>query len=135
MAVITLLVVAAGVVIGIVAFHPSRPGTASPSASSATTHLAPANVHLRDGGVSVTLTWTDPASGRIPFVVAGGRAGEQSRAFQTLPAGSTAYTVNGLNPGLDYCFTVVAVYTTNEVATSALVCTQRGATGTPSPIR
>jgi hypothetical protein len=52
-----------------------------------------------------------------------------------LPAGQTAYTVNGLNPALDYCFTVVAVYNTNEVATSALACTQRGATGTPSPGR
>ncbi|GIH16159.1 hypothetical protein Raf01_43310 [Rugosimonospora africana] len=129
MALITLVVVAAGVAIGVVLFHRGTPSAGSPSASSssAPARLAPGHVQLRDDGVSVTLTWSDPTAGRVPFVVAGGRAGETSRALQTLPAGQSAYTLNGLNPALDYCFTVVAVYTTNEVATSALTCTQRGA--------
>jgi hypothetical protein len=134
MALITLVVVVAGVAIGLVLFHRGTPSAGSPSAtaSSAPARLAPGHVQLRDDGVSVTLTWSDPTAGRVPFVVAGGRAGETSRALQTLPPGSTAYTLNGLNPALNYCFTVVAVYTTNEVATSALTCTQRGAHPTAS---
>jgi hypothetical protein len=134
MALITLVVVVAGVAIGLVLFHRGTPSAGSPSAtaSSAPARLAPGHVQLRDDGVSVTLTWSDPTAGRVPFVVAGGWAGETSRALQTLPAGSTAYTLNGLNPALNYCFTVVAVYTTNEVATSALTCTRRGAHPTAS---
>ncbi|GAA5199559.1 hypothetical protein GCM10023322_75430 [Rugosimonospora acidiphila] len=138
MAVITLAVVVAGVAIGVFAFgghHASPQGSPPATSPSASTRLAPTDVRLRDNGVSVTLTWTDPSSGRVPFVVAGGRAGEESRAFQTLPAGQSAYTVNGLNPDVDYCFTVVAVYTTNEVATSALTCTQRTGHPTISPSR
>jgi hypothetical protein len=136
MALITLVVVAAGVVIGIVAFHrPSASGTASPATSSAPVHVAPTDVRLRDDGVSVTLTWADPTSGRVPFLIAGGRAGQAAQPFQTLPAGQTTYTLNALNPAVDYCFTVVAVYSTNELATSALVCTQRGGSVTPSPGR
>jgi hypothetical protein len=137
MALITLVVVAAGVAIGVVVFHRGEAPASAPSATSSSgpPRSAPANVALRDNGVSVTLTWTDPAAGQVPFVVAGGRAGDTSRALQTLPAGQTAYTLNGLNPALDYCFTVVAVYTTNEVATSALVCTQRNAGPSATPSR
>jgi hypothetical protein len=47
------------------------------------------------------------------------------RQLQVLPAGTTKYTINGLNPGLDYCFTVAAVYGTQDVQLSELVCTKR----------
>ena len=106
------------------------PGPASPSAGA-----APKNLKLRDDGVSVTLIWTDPSSGSVQFLVAGGRVGEQMRAFQPLPAGQTAYTLNGLNPTLDYCFTVVAIYSTTYVATSDPVCTDRRHQPTAGPSR
>jgi hypothetical protein len=111
---------------------PAESGAGSPSPAAP---AAPGAVQLRDDSVSITLTWTDPTNGSVPFLVAGGRAGEQSRAFQTLPAGQTAYTVNGLNPTLDYCFTVVAIYNTNTVATSDPVCTNRRHEPAPSPSR
>jgi hypothetical protein len=43
----------------------------------------------------------------------------------TVDPGQTSYTVNGLNSRVDYCFTVLAVYSTNSFATSGQVCTER----------
>jgi hypothetical protein len=43
---------------------------------------------------------------------------------QTGP-GAVAYTLNGLNDKLDYCFAIVAVYSTTQFATSPQVCTSR----------
>jgi hypothetical protein len=36
--------------------------------------------------------------------------------------------MEALNPGLDYCFVVIAVYRSNKFATSEQACTER-----PSP--
>jgi Interferon-alpha/beta receptor, fibronectin type III len=66
----------------------------------------------------------------VPFIVAGGRVGAL-RQLQTVSAGSTTYTVNGLNPTVEYCFTVAAVYDTSRVELSDLACTKR-ATASPS---
>jgi hypothetical protein len=120
-------VVLIGAVVAVVALlgRPERPGAGTAASPSAAAAAAPRDVRLRDNGVSVTLTWTDPTSGSVPFVIAEGRAGEQLRALQPLPAGQTAYTLNGLNPTLDYCFAVVATYSTNVVATSDAACTDR----------
>ena len=60
----------------------------------------------------------------MPFIVAGGQQGAL-RQLQVLAAGATTYTLNGLNPKLNYCFTVAAVYGTDSVALSDLACTQR----------
>jgi hypothetical protein len=132
-------VAAAGAALAVVTLtgSPTQPGAdaASPSAPPS----APKDVKLRDDGTSVTLTWTDPSSGTAPFLIAEGRVGEQLRALQPLPAGQTAYTLNGLNPTFDYCFAVVATYNTNVVATSDPVCTDRrhepdsSASGAPGP--
>jgi hypothetical protein len=136
---LVILLILAGGVIGVLVLHrhggtpaaiPSVPASTS---SSSTGRAAAQRIQLRDQAGSVTLTWTDPTGGTVPFIVAGGRAGEKSRAFQSLPPGQTAYTVNGLNPGVDYCFAVVAVYSTNDVAASDLVCTHR--INAPSPSR
>jgi len=54
--------------------------------------------------------------------VAGGTQGA-IRELQGLPAGTTKYTINGLNSKLDYCFTVAAVYGTQDVQLSDLACT------------
>jgi hypothetical protein len=116
-----------------------RPGTAGPptpagaAGASATTanRPAPGPVQLRDDHDSITLSWPDPSNGQAPFVVAGARAGEEARPFAHLPPGRTSYTVNGLNPRLEYCFTVVAVYATDSLAVSDLACTRR--TSNPQP--
>ena len=40
-------------------------------------------------------------------------------------AGETRYKLQGLNDQLDYCFAVIAVYSTNEFASSPQTCTSR----------
>jgi hypothetical protein len=120
-----VLLIGAAVAVVALLGRPERPGAGTAASPSAAAPAAPRDVRLRDNGVSVTLTWTDPTSGSVPFVIAEGRAGGQLRALQPLPAGQTAYTLNGLNPTLDYCFAVVATYSTNAVATSDPVCTDR----------
>ena len=62
-----------------VAFSPGRSGqrTRGTPSASPPAPTAPRDVQLRDDGVAVTLTWTDPSTGSVPFLVAGGRAGEE----------------------------------------------------------
>ncbi len=100
------------------------PSTAAPSGQAAADAKAPGSLKLRDDKTSITLTWTDPSKGSVPFIVAGGQQGAL-RQLQVLAAGATTYTLNGLNPKLDYCFTVAAIYGTDSVALSDLACTQR----------
>jgi hypothetical protein len=109
---------------------PAAPPAASAPAASAPAGTgagagAPANVVLRDNRDSVTLTWTYPKGSEGPVLISGGRAGQDRRAFQQLPAGSADYVVYGLNEQLDYCFTVAVVHSTDDVATSAPICTAR----------
>jgi hypothetical protein len=85
----------------------------------------PADLRLRDDTTTITITWTDPTGGGVPFMVAGGRAGQKLGVMATVDPGQTSYTVNGLNGKLDYCFTVLAVYSTDTFATSGQVCTDR----------
>jgi hypothetical protein len=84
-------------------------------------------VTLRDGRDRVALTWVYPvgADGRV--LIAGGRKGQPRRVFQTLPAGTTTYTVYGLADRSDYCFSVAVAYPTDVVLSSAPVCTARAA--------
>jgi hypothetical protein len=138
LSVVLAAVVVAGAALAVVALtgRPAPPDAGT--ASSTPQPSAPRDVKLRDDGVAVTLTWTDPTSGTVPFLIAEGRVGDQLRALQPLPAGQTAYTLNGLNPTLDYCFAVVATYNTNVVATSDPVCTDRrhepGPSGSGGPV-
>jgi hypothetical protein len=98
---------------------------ASPAPSSPAGPAAPAGLTLRDGFDSVTLVWRYPNGAEGPVLVAGGRTGEQQRAFQTLAPGTTTYTVYGLAERADYCFTVAVVYSTDSVARSTPACTSR----------
>ncbi|MEV1286171.1 tetratricopeptide repeat protein [Micromonospora sp. NPDC049679] len=102
----------------------------SPSAGPVLGGDPPTDLRLRDDGSAITVTWDDPTAGTVPFMVAGGRAGQPLNGMATIKAGETSYTVNGLSPRLDYCFTVLAVYSTDRYATSGQVCTARS---TPTP--
>jgi hypothetical protein len=85
---------------------------------------APTGLRLRDGGERVTLTWTNPPGTPGPVEVAAGRAGQEPRPFQQLPAGTDSHVVFSLRADVDYCFTVSAVRS-DKVGTSAPVCTDR----------
>jgi hypothetical protein len=91
----------------------------------------PADVRVEDGGSDVRLTWTDPAGGRTTFLITGGRPGEVLRPMGQVGPGQTSYELHGLNAGLDYCFAIVAVYSTTELAPSGQSCTSRLGTATP----
>ncbi len=132
-----VLAVVAAVGVGVVLLNreaapPPAPVPASGAASPKVAGPPPGDLKLRDDTTTVTVTWTDPTNGGVPFVVAGGRAGQKLGVMATVDAGQTRYTVNGLSAKLDYCFTVLAVYSTDSYATSGQVCTDRKGGGTPN---
>jgi hypothetical protein len=86
---------------------------------------APTDVRMRDYGSSVRLSWADPANGRTSFVITGGRPGEQLAPMGQVGPTTTSFNLNGLNPDLDYCFAIVAVYSTSQFSTSPQTCTSR----------
>ena len=124
----------ARVVLDRVAAPPATPESQNTARASGPAPAAPSAVSLRDNRQSITLTWKYPPGAEGPVVVSGGRSGQDQRAFQTLPAGTTTYTLYGLAERTDYCFTVAVIYSTDTVARAQPVCTSRG-TATPSPTR
>jgi hypothetical protein len=105
----------------------SAPAVPSTSAGPAKSPLggAPDDVKLHDNTDSVSLTWGYPKNSEGPVLISGGRVGQEQRAFQQLPAGTTNYVVYGLNNTQNYCFTVAVVYTVDQVAASRPICTNR----------
>jgi tetratricopeptide repeat protein len=85
----------------------------------------PTDVRLQDEGARIKVTWTDPTAGTVSFLVAMAHPGEQLNPVATLGPGTTSYEMSALNPALDYCFVVVAVYRDDQYATSAQACTAR----------
>lgn len=126
-------VVAAGFVAVQVIFTGGGGGEPTPPAVTEGPRLAgepPTDLKLRVDGTAITVTWKDPTDGRVPFIVAGAQAGRQHKAMLNVSPGDTSATINGLNPRLGYCFTVLAVYSTEEFAASGQVCTERSS---PTP--
>lgn len=93
---------------------------------------APTDVRVRDYGSSVKLFWTDPANGRTSFLITGGHPGEQLKPMGQVGPTTTSFDLNGLNDELDYCFAIVAVYSTSQFSTSPQTCISR-ADAAPSP--
>ncbi|HEX6075641.1 MAG TPA: protein kinase [Micromonosporaceae bacterium] len=123
-----------GVVLGIlvvVAFRPSTDGPSRPSASpeAATARIdadkAPTDVRLDDRGSSVVISWTDHTGNAAPHYIVGGPQRASPRAMTQAEKGITEVTIDALSPDADYCFTVIAVISVDEVAPSSQVCTDR----------
>jgi hypothetical protein len=127
------ILIAAGVIatkLFDVAGHQSNGGAPEGRVTATSpTNPPPSNVKLVDGGGSVTLTWTDPSGGTVPFIVAGGRIGAADAPYETVPPGRTTSTIYGLNDKFDYCFTVAAVWSSTNVERGERVCTTRLSTG------
>jgi hypothetical protein len=85
----------------------------------------PTGVAIKDEGTAIKVTWKDPAGGRVSFLVAMAQPGQQLKPVGTLGPGQTSYEINALNPNVNYCFAVVAVYRDNKFATSQQACTDR----------
>src|SRR5262249_6607796 len=107
----------------------ARPAETTPVATTlpapVLTAPAPNTVVLKDNGGSVTITWVDPSDGKVPFIVAGGRAGTASTPVETVPPGRTTSTIYGLNVRYNYCYTVAAVWSSDMIAASKQACTKR----------
>ena len=69
--------------------------------------------------------------GRTTFLITGGRPGEVLRPMGQVGPGQTSFELHGLNADLDYCFAIVAVYSTTELAPSGQSCTSRLGASTP----
>jgi hypothetical protein len=89
-----------------------------------TTTGGPTGVRLADHGTSIGLDWRDPTPGSAQFAVLGGPVGTQPVLQQLVGRGVTHLVLNGINPQLNYCFVVAAVYA-EAVARSPTVCTRR----------
>jgi hypothetical protein len=126
-----------GVVLGLLAFvvfrlMPSGDGAAprkttsqpTPSAS-VVADQAPTDVTLDDKGASIVISWHDHTGGKAPHYVVGGPQGASPRALTQAEKGVTEVTIDGLNPNTDYCFTVIAVISVDEVAPGTQTCTHR----------
>jgi hypothetical protein len=92
----------------------------------------PSDVRLRDSGTEIEVSWRDPSDGTVSFMVAMGHPGEELKPTATLVPGKTSYELGALNPHLNYCFTVIAVYRGNKFATSPQTCTSRSSAD-PAP--
>ncbi|GAB1693289.1 tetratricopeptide repeat protein [Krasilnikovia sp. M28-CT-15] len=104
---------------------PAPTVSASPGTPASAPGGAPQDVQLRDNRDSVSLRWGYPPGSEGPVLISGGRTGQQQRAFQQLPAGTTDYVVYGLNEQANYCFTVAVIYAVDNVAAAPQTCTDR----------
>ncbi|QBI56325.1 protein kinase domain-containing protein [Streptomonospora litoralis] len=97
-----------------------------PSPGTSPADFAPTDVELRDGNISVMLTWADNTRGAATHFIVGGPVGaDEDTTMAGLAAGETDVEITGLNPEVEYCFRVVAVRSTELAATSEEVCTDR----------
>jgi hypothetical protein len=85
----------------------------------------PADLTLRDGGTSITLTWQDPSEGTGTVLLAVMRTGQPAGPLRPLPAGTERYVVTGLDPHVNYCVIVAVVYPGDTAARPAQICTSR----------
>ncbi|MEY9214990.1 hypothetical protein NI17_017100 [Thermobifida halotolerans] len=110
----------------------SPPGDGEPPAASLLPEAAqnprwtPTDVRIvADTRDTVTLAWTDNSQGRASYHVVGGPVGTAPGTVAEGEPMTTRVEITGLNSGFDYCFTVVAVVSVDEVAPSENVCTDR----------
>ncbi len=140
LAVATLLAVAAGAVITLVATRRPAPAAAPPPRPSASVPVVvptgagspvataggpPTDVKLTDRGTSVTITWNDPSGGTVSFLIVGVAPDGSHLQSQVVPQGQTTATYNNLRTTGRYCFRVGAVYTVSDVEIAPQVCTKR----------
>jgi hypothetical protein len=91
----------------------------------------PTDVRLDDSGSAVRLSWSDPADGKTTFLITGGHPGEVLRPMGQVGPGETSFDLQGLSTQLDYCFAIVAVYSTSKFASSPQTCTSRAPSTLP----
>jgi hypothetical protein len=129
---VAVLLVAAVVVVALVARPQRHTGTNPAPSTTQTLRVtgdgAPTNVRLQDDQTSITVSWTDPSGGAVPFAVLGGRANEPLQLLKVLDPGTTTWTHEGVSDAYDHCYLVAAFYKADGAdvaARSKQVCTHR----------
>ncbi|WP_203896178.1 fibronectin type III domain-containing protein [Actinoplanes xinjiangensis] len=123
------LVAVGALVVVLIGREGEKPVTPVATASAGAPQLSgapPTGVKLKDRGSAIDVTWRDPSGGKAPFMITMAREGQQLKPVAQVGLGKVRTTVAGLNPDLQYCFAVVAVYTSDRYASSNQVCTERG---------
>ncbi|TCO52303.1 protein kinase domain-containing protein [Actinocrispum wychmicini] len=114
---LTVLALSVGVAVGVglvVLNRPDRPATPPPPTVTSSSPagndpaFAPTITSLADKGTNVRLTWSDPTGGHAQFVVIDVTAAKP-QPLGTVAAGTTSYTVDGLDSAKQYCFQVLAI--------------------------
>jgi eukaryotic-like serine/threonine-protein kinase len=104
-------------------------GEVPPTQITAGTSGAPTDVRIEDdGGATVTLAWTDPAGGSQSYLAVAYLSGsDDAEQYKSVPSGAAqmSVTFTGLDPALDYCFTIGVVRSVTEVSAAPPVCTER----------
>ncbi|WP_027347102.1 tetratricopeptide repeat protein [Hamadaea tsunoensis] len=120
-------VVAAGVVVMVLIGRGQQPSTGGDprAAQSQVDHVPATDLAIGDHGDSITLRWSDPASGQAGFAVKMGATKESMKLVTGNLGGKPTFTITGLNAKYDYCFSVVTIYSATELLESQPVCTNR----------
>ncbi|TWG24335.1 fibronectin type III domain protein [Actinoplanes teichomyceticus] len=100
--------------------------TDTPPGAPTVAGAPPGDVRLADRGTEIEVSWSDPTRATVSFMITMAHPGEQLKPVKTVGPGQTSNRIEGLNPSLDYCFAVVAVYATDRFAASPQQCTDRG---------
>ncbi|MFC5750723.1 serine/threonine protein kinase [Actinomadura rugatobispora] len=106
------------------AVRPPVPSS-TPTAVRTVKEFVPEQVRIVDGRVSIEVTWKDGSGGKASHYVVGGPTGRTPSTLASAPPGTAKLVVAALNPGVDYCLTVVAVVDVDRVAHAEPVCTRR----------
>jgi serine/threonine protein kinase len=109
-----------------------KPNAKPTPSASLVTQGRPSNLQVADSGTSVTLQWKDNTNGQAQSIITARRATDSKPLpVDTPPRGQSSYTVssiqgNPLDATVNYCFQVTAVLTSQELAPSDPICTERG---------
>jgi hypothetical protein len=134
---VAVTVVAVAVAAALALAGNGRPRTAAPAPTAATGEPpagvlsatiapgAPGNLRLEDRGTTITVRWTDPSGGAVPFIVTGRTADGQPLSLRQVRRAVTSVRYEQLDPDLQYCFLVTAVYSSTDIAPSGWTCTRR----------
>ncbi|MDA0563660.1 fibronectin type III domain-containing protein [Streptomonospora sp. S1-112] len=99
--------------------------SSAPTPSASAPDITPTGVALRDGNITVALSWEQGTGEEAVHYVVGGPTGGEESTMASVPAGESRVEITGLNPDVEYCFRVVAVQSTEVSAASERVCTER----------
>jgi hypothetical protein len=105
--------------------EPRRPAPTTAPPPTPTPDRAPLDVRLRDDRTSILVSWTEPAAGPAPVVIAIARDQQPATIVTTLAPGTREYTLDKLDPAANYCVILAAVYPGETSSAATSVCTTR----------